>query len=209
MEGSSPSLADIAAITKDHDDFGGNWLWIIVLFLFMWGNGGNWGNRENMATSADVQRATDFAALERQNNETVAAVRQAAYDNMASVKDGNLNTLSELRDIQAAIAANAANQQNCCCTTQRAIDGVNLNAANYSAAIQANDTSNTQKVLDAICNLRSEWKDDKIAEQGARIQALETQQFVAASTANLVHNPIAAYTVQPPFYGQPVYGTTF
>ena len=64
-------------------------------------------------------------------------------------------------------------------------------------------------MLDAICNLRSEWKDDKIAEQGARIQALETQQFVAASTANLVHNPIAAYTVQPPFYGQPVYGTTF
>lgn len=208
MDNASPSLADIAAVCKDENGFGGSWLWIIVLFLFMWGNGG-WGNRENMATSADVQRATDFAALERQNNETVAAVRQAAYDNMAFTKDGNYNTLSELRDIQSSIAANAANQQNCCCTTQRAIDGVNFNAANYSAAIQANDTANTQKVLDAICNMRSEWKESKIAEQGARIQALETQQFIGAATANLVHNPIPAYSVQPPFFNQPIYGTTF
>ena len=89
------------------------------------------------------------------------------------------------------------------------IDGVNFNAANYSAAIQANDTANTQKVLDAICNMRSEWKESKIAEQSARIQALETQQYIGAATANLVHNPIPAYSVQPPFFNQPIYGTTF
>lgn len=38
METSTPSLSDIAAVTKD-DDFGGGWMWIIVLFLFMYGNG--------------------------------------------------------------------------------------------------------------------------------------------------------------------------
>lgn len=35
------SLSDIAAVTKDNDSFGGagGWIWIIVLFLFMYGNG--------------------------------------------------------------------------------------------------------------------------------------------------------------------------
>lgn len=38
METSPLSAADIAAVAKD-DDFGGGWMWIIVLFLFMYGNG--------------------------------------------------------------------------------------------------------------------------------------------------------------------------
>ena len=44
METSPLSAADIAAVAKD-DDFGGGWMWIIVLFLFMYGNGWNRGNR--------------------------------------------------------------------------------------------------------------------------------------------------------------------
>lgn len=40
METSPLSAADIAAVAKD-DDFGGGWMWIIVLFLFMYGNGWN------------------------------------------------------------------------------------------------------------------------------------------------------------------------
>ena len=43
METSPLSAADIAAVAKD-DDFGGGWMWIIVLFLFMYGNGWNRGN---------------------------------------------------------------------------------------------------------------------------------------------------------------------
>ena len=32
MDNASPSLADIAAVCKDENGFGGSWLWIIVLF---------------------------------------------------------------------------------------------------------------------------------------------------------------------------------
>ncbi|MFR0798492.1 MAG: hypothetical protein ACLSHJ_06925 [Oscillospiraceae bacterium] len=123
----------------------------------MGGGFGNWGNRgtgDRNATVGDVQRATDFAALERQNNETVAAVRQAAYDNQAAVKDGNYNILGELRDLQAATAEGFAHQQECCCNILRGIDSVNYNGALNTASINANTTAQTQKILDAIAGNR-------------------------------------------------------
>lgn len=90
-EGLSP--ADIAAVQGGgFGGFGNEGLWLFAILALMGGGFGNWGNRgtgDRNATVGDVQRATDFAALERQNNETVAAVRQAAYDNQAAVKDGN------------------------------------------------------------------------------------------------------------------------
>ena len=46
------SLSDIAAVTKDNNDWGGagGWIWIIVLFLFMYGNGWNNGNASLLTT---------------------------------------------------------------------------------------------------------------------------------------------------------------
>lgn len=47
-----------------------------------------------------------------------------------------------------------ARQQECCCETLRAIDGVNYNAAMNTASINANTTAQTQKILDAISGNR-------------------------------------------------------
>ena len=90
--------------------------------------------------------------------------------------------MSEIRDVQAAVATNGANiinnltamqanMQNCCCETQRAIDGVNYNLASQSAAIQANDTANTQKILDAITQ-------NRMADMQNQINALQLQNAV-------------------------------
>ena len=53
--------------------FGGGGLWIfglLVLLALLGGGGGLFGgNCDRAATVGDVQRATDFQALERQNNE--------------------------------------------------------------------------------------------------------------------------------------------
>ena len=79
------SLADLAAATGNNDGFGANngaW-WIIILFLFCFMGGGNgyFGNRcgygcyEKPATANEVQNQFNFAALERQNNENIAAVK--------------------------------------------------------------------------------------------------------------------------------------
>ena len=77
-------------------------------------------------------------------------------DAQAAIKDGNCALASRLAD--------------CCCATQRAIDGVNCNGAMSTAAINANVTAQTQKVLDAI-------QQNKIEELQAKASALETQQM--------------------------------
>ena len=87
------SLADIAAATGNSGskqdgvwgDGSGAW-WIIILFLFCFmGWGGNGFNRGNMppmnpagapATAGEVQNQFNFAALERQNNEIIEAIRE-------------------------------------------------------------------------------------------------------------------------------------
>ena len=62
------------------------------------GFGGGMGMPPNVATSGDVQRATDFAALERQNNEGVAATRQGVYDvsRSAAARPTATSTLSAM-----------------------------------------------------------------------------------------------------------------
>lgn len=104
----------------------------------------------NVATTGDVQRSTDFAALERQNNEGVAATRQGVYDVAAAVKDGNYDILGELRDLESASNAGFAQQQICCCETNRNIDSVRYDMSNFAAAIKENQTAGIQKVLDQL-----------------------------------------------------------
>lgn len=159
------SPADMAAVMNNGtcDGFGGSGFWIFALIiLFAMMNGGLFGNNGNVATSADVQRATDFAALERQNNEGVAATRRGVYDVTGSVKDGFYNTLSELRDLQGVVMNGFASIKECCCETLRAIDGVNYNAAMNTASINANTTAQTQKILDALAQNKIESLQNQI-----------------------------------------------
>ncbi len=116
------TASDVALMSRNNDGFGfgneGLWLFAILALFGFGGNGlfGNGGDRA--ATVGDVQRASDFQALERQNNEGVAATRQSAYDVMGAIKDGNYNVLGELRDIQTATNTGFAGMQKCCCCTR-------------------------------------------------------------------------------------------
>ena len=192
-EGLTP--ADIAAVNGNGNGWGGfgnEGLWLFAILALMGGGFGNFGNRtgDRSATVGDVQRATDFAALERQNNETVAAVRQAAYDNQGTIKDGNYNVLGEIRDLQAAAASGFARQQECCCETLRAIDGVNYNAAMNTASINANTTAQTQKVLDAIAG-------NRMADMQNQINQLQLQ----AALCGIPRTTPYGYGLVPQFAG--------
>lgn len=192
-EGLTP--ADIAAVNGNNGwgGFGNEGLWLFAILALMGGGFGNWGNRgmgDRNATVGDVQRATDFAALERQNNETVAAVRQAAYDNQGAIKDGNYNVLGEIRDLQSAAASGFARQQECCCETLRAIDGVNYNAAMNTASINANTTAQTQKILDAISG-------NRMADMQNQINQLQLQ----AALCGIPRTTPYGYGIVPQFAG--------
>ena len=50
------------------DGFGGGWfMWILVLFVLMGGNGG-WNNRGDVASTRDVYASNDFQSLRQAVN---------------------------------------------------------------------------------------------------------------------------------------------
>ena len=164
------SLADLAAATGNNDGFGANngaW-WIIILFLFCFMGGGNgyFGNRcgygcnDTPATTNEVQSQFNFAALERQNNEIIAAVKEGAYDVTGAVKDMGYMNSAAIRDIGALVAQNGYQMSQCCCETNRNIDSVKYDALLNTQNIMQNDCQNTQKILDAItCNRMADMQN--------------------------------------------------
>ena len=198
----------------------GGWLWIIVVFalLFGWGGngfggfgGGNFGrDGYPCATQADVRAAVDQQTL-------ISKLDQQTYG-LADTFTALNNTLnSNFRGIDNAICTlGYQNQQgfnevahqisDCCCTTQRAIDGVNYNLATQTNAIQNamcnntrdiidNQNANSRTVLDFLVN-------DKLATLQAENQNLKLKASQSEQNAYLLNElkpcPSPAYVVQPP-----------
>ena len=158
---SNYSLSDIAAVTDGGYGAGGmgGW-WMIILFALIFGsNGFGFNNRGNAATTEDLASGFNFSSLQGKTNDILAAVNGVNQNLGNAVCTSTYELASKI--------------DNCCCTTQRAIDGVKFDMANYASAIQMNDTANTQKVLDKLCAMEMSQKDAVIAQQGQRIAALE------------------------------------
>jgi hypothetical protein len=205
---SNYTLSDIAAVTdgnRNNGMFGGDWsAWIILFLLFgMFGNNG-WGGGfggfggggsgfQGHATRADINEGFALNGLQT----GITAIQQGLCDTTYALNNA-------IKD--------------CCCTTQRSIDGVNFNLAkgfcdlgnvvnNGTRDILENNNANTRAILDFLTN-------DKIAtltaeNQSLKFQASQTAQnaFITANqqaqTAELIRRlgadcPTPAYVVQPP-----------
>ncbi len=110
-----------------NDSYGfddGLWLFAILALMGFGGNGmfGN-GNRvgEAYATQADIQRAVDLNSIQKGQSEIERAITSATSSIVGAVKDGNYNTLGEIRDIQTEVNRGFTNMQNCCCEIKQGI----------------------------------------------------------------------------------------
>ena len=160
--------ADFAAMNGGNN-WGNDWVLIILFALIFGGNGFFGGNNAyRQATAEDVANGFNFSALERQNNEITEAVRQGVYDTTASVKDASYNNLSELRDIQMEVDTGFANMQKCCCEIKQDLLENRYLSAQNTASINATTTAQTQKILDAMAQ-------NKIDELRNRVNTLEMQ----------------------------------
>lgn len=160
------SLADIAAATGN-EGFGGmgGW-WIIILFaLIFGGNGGFFGNRGQAATTDEVAAGFNFNGINQKLNDITAAINTEGRTTDNAICQIGYQNLQNTNTLAAQLAE-------CCCTTQRAVDSVKFDMANYSAATNATITAGVQKVLDKLCA-------DQTAALQARVQQLELQQAVA------------------------------
>ncbi len=188
------SLADIAAVTDKNDGmWGGNSAWIIIFLIFALGGGGLWGNRSmpvqtDAVTEAGLCNAMNFNdlsnAVGRASDMSQTRFMQT-YQGLASVGYENLRNFAETQKlVQNGDYALSNQMADCCCKTQTAIKDVEYQGAMNTAAINANVTAQTQRVLDAIA-------ENKMAEMQARINQLETANVINAATAGVVKYPMA------------------
>ena len=202
--------ADLGALMGRGDGFlgggsGGGLLFAILLIVLFMG-GGAWGNRGSFGTEAiqnQMQQGFDnqntmanqretLAAVNAGTASAVAATNQTFHDMLGVFSDKYNELTRDISALQVGQSNMIANQNSCCCSIQRAIDGVNYANAQNTAAINANTTASMQKILDAIT-------ENKIEALQGKINSLE----LAQATSNIVRYP-TAYTYsagQSPFCG--------
>lgn len=157
--------------------FGGNdMMGILFLVLLLGGGfGGGWGNRGAFGTEAiqnQMQQGFDNQNTIANQREILAATNQVYHDITGYVGDKYAELDRDVLGIGSTLQQVMANQNQCCCSTLRAIDGVNYANAQNTAAINANTTAAVQKVLDAI-------SENKIEALQGRINQLELTNAVA------------------------------
>lgn len=155
--------------------FGGNdMMGILFLVLLLGGGfGGGWGNRGAFGTEAiqnQMQQGFDNQNTMANQREILAATNQVYHDITGYVGDKYAELDRDVLGIGSTLQQVMANQNQCCCSTLRAIDGVNYANAQNTAAINANTTAQTQKILDAlaqnkISSLESQVADLRLANQ--------------------------------------------
>ena len=209
---SEMSPADFAAVCGNNGNdgggmFGNDWAWIVILLLFGWGGrgfgngfGGNGGGTgcgcAPCATQADVRAAVDQQTL-------ISKLDQQTYGLADSTYALNNTINQNFRGVDNAICNLGYNVQSgfntlgyqisdCCCQTQRAIDGVR-----YDMATQACETRNTVQnaTRDIIDNANANSRaildfltQDKIATLTAENQSLKFQASQSAQNAFITAN---------------------
>lgn len=147
----------------------------LVLLMTGGGFGGGWGNRGAFGTEAiqnQMQQGFDNQNTMANQREILAATNQVYHDITGYVGDKYAELDRDVLSINSTLQQVMANQNQCCCSTLRAIDGVNYAAAQNTAAINANTTAAVQKVLDAIT-------ENKIEALQGKINQLELNNAVA------------------------------
>ena len=189
------SLSDLKAALGDNNGTfgGGGLLLVVILFLFFVMFGGGWGNNQRgdldrYATAASQQEilfGQQFGQInDRLTNigngicnlgyEMQGGIGQLGKEVALGQNGTNMTIMQTGNNIQAQLA-------DCCCKTQRAIDGVNANIDAKFAALEKSQL------------------EQRIAEQSARIASLEMDNRMYG----VVRYPNGfAYTAGPsPFCG--------
>lgn len=184
------SASDVAMLANNND-LGGNGIWWLALMIMFGGGFGGWGNHggENLATQEFVQNGFNFNDLQDQNRDilqaitggtaqAVAAAKEAEYETISVAKDAQYQLQQNMNVLQQIALQNQANQNQCCCNTLRAIDGVNFQNA-----------QNTQKILDAITGNRMAQMQDQINALQLNNAMAGVVRYPMASTYNSGNNP--------------------
>ena len=222
------SLSDIAAVTgangRDNNGFGDDW-WILILFFALFGgwggNGAGFGGNGGSAREA-VSYGFDMNGLEN----CIRGIQQGLCEGFYAVNTGMLNGFHGVDNAictlgyqtQQGFNTLGYQMKDCCCETQRAIDGVNFNIAQglcdignvinmQTRDIIENQNANYRGIMDFMVQEKLANKDARIVELTNQISQLNQNAVIGAridaAVAEVLRRtgndcPTAAYIVQPP-----------
>lgn len=226
------SASDVALLTGNNNGFGGNgdnaW-WIILFLIFGLGRNGFGGYGGGSGAADNYVLATDFATIERKLDGVNSGICDATFALNNTMTNGFANVQQTLcqgfSGVNQAISNSAFNTErglwnlssqfaDCCCQTQRAIDGVNYNMAMNTNGIQQtlcsttrdlieNQNANYRALHDEIVANRMEDKNAQIAAQQNEINALRLAASQAKQNSYLVNElrpcPVPAYITCNPY----------
>ena len=211
MNTSTPSLADIAAVTDSNhnaDSWGGNggwWILIILFALFGWGNNG-WGNNnsgQRCATTTDLQNGLDTQSILNKLNGINNGLCDGFYAMNSSLLNGfntaQATTTQANYDIQQAInSANITAMQNqnalstqlasCCCENRQGQAQISYDMATQACQTRQAIADGIRDVTDnANANYRAlhdEIVAMRIQDKDTQISDLKTQLAQASLSAS-------------------------
>lgn len=198
------SAADIAAVMGNGNNgfgnFGGDGAWWLVIIMLFALTGGNWGNNGN-GTNSEVQRGFDQNATMAGINGLTAAVSNG----FANAEVSRCNTQA---NITALLNNIAMQQQNCCCENRSAVADLKYTVATENCAdraavndgirdVIANQVANTQAIVDStnrgftsimdkICQLELDAKNDKIADLQNQLTMANLRETQNSQTAAIL-----------------------
>lgn len=102
------------------------------------------------------------------------------------------------------LAQNGFNAQQCCCETNRNIDAIRYENAQNTCNIINSASNDTQRILDKLCQMESNAKDQRINSLQLELQSATNQLSNLAQTASIVSQvrptPVPAFVVGNPYY---------
>lgn len=196
----------------------GSMIWLFAILALMGGGfGGGWGGNgyhPQYATQDFVQNGFNFNDLQDQNRDimgaitngtaqAVAASTQAKYDNINVMKDVQAAIIGQISDVRANQMQLLANQNDCCCSTKMLINEVGNNLASElaqtryenamnTAAINANTTAQTQRIIDMMTGNQIQDLRDQVQGLQLANQLQGVMRYPQGWTYNAGTNPFCA-----------------
>ena len=183
--------------TNGGDNWGGNWLWGILLFALLGGRGFGWGNGGWNGAAEALSNEYIYNGLSQTLNQGFTQVANQGFDTRESIWQTNAN-------LQMQLAQNGFNAQQCCCETNRNIDAIRYENAQNTCNIINSASNDTQRILDKLCQMESNAKDQRISDLQLQLQSAQGQLSNLAQTASIVSQvrptPVPAFVVGNPYY---------
>lgn len=192
--------------TNDGSMFGGNWMWFLLVWMAMFGWGGNGFGFGGNGGYSDIQRGFDQNAIMTgiqglQTGLTNGFAQAEISANSRQMADMNQNFAIQqgISNLQYAVSTEA-------CADRNAL-------SNALQQVMTQNNNNTQRLLDTMCQDKIDAKNELIANLRQQLQMAQMSASQNAQTAAIIANneaqttalekylaptPVPAYTVPNP-----------